>query len=125
VEGLLVPPDWDEAAGAPLEALEDVLVPDDPEGFGPPTARIDGDTITVGAAGAGDRAYVLASTPARHLPPPVDPDVVGVEVRSTTGRYSPAGVELEWVEDGRAYSLRGTGLGLADLVALAAGMAAR
>jgi len=47
---------------------------------------------------------------------PLDPDVRGVEVRDTVGRYQPATGELEWVEAGTVVSLRSTTMSLTELI---------
>jgi hypothetical protein len=69
--------------------------------------------------GVGIRLHQAPGTP---LPPPMDPDVLAVEVRGTTGRYSPIRGELEWVEDGLYHSLGGTALDLAGLLRVAASL---
>ncbi|HEV8683164.1 MAG TPA: hypothetical protein VGS09_10395 [Actinomycetota bacterium] len=69
--------------------------------------------------GMGIRLHQAPRTP---LPPPMDPDVLAVEVRGTIGRYSPVRGELEWVERGIYYSLGGTALDLAGLLQVAASL---
>lgn len=64
----------------------------------------------------------LHQSPGTSLPPPMDPDVLAVEVRGTIGRYSPVRGELEWVERGTYYSLGGTALDLAGLLRVAASL---
>jgi hypothetical protein len=66
--------------------------------------------------GLGIRLHQAVRT---SLPPPMDPDVLAVEVRGTIGRYSPIRGELEWVEDGVYRSLGGTALDLAGLLRMA------
>jgi hypothetical protein len=44
------------------------------------------------------------------LAPPLEPEVLAVEVRGVTGRYSPVRGELEWVEDGVYRSLGGSSM---------------
>jgi hypothetical protein len=66
--------------------------------------------------GVGLRLHQAEGEP---LPPPVDPDVLGVRVRGVLGRYSPLRAELEWVEDDVYRSLRGTALDLAGLLRVA------
>jgi hypothetical protein len=61
----------------------------------------------------------LHQAPGSPLPPPMDPDVLAVEVRGILGRYSPVRGELEWVEDGVYRALGGTALDLAGLVRVA------
>ena len=66
--------------------------------------------------GIGIRLHQAPGTP---LPPPMDPDVLAVEVRGILGRYSPVRGELEWVEDGVYRSVGGTALDLAGLLKVA------
>jgi hypothetical protein len=66
--------------------------------------------------GVGIRLHQSPDTP---LPPPMDPDVLAVEVRGILGRYSPVRGELEWVEDGVYVSVGGTALDLAGLLRVA------
>jgi hypothetical protein len=123
LHGEPVPRDWPEAALATVDEVAalapGVLVPPERGGFGPPSARVDGATVTFAAAGAGDRSFQLASSPGATLSPPLDPGALAVEVRGFTGRFSPERGDLEWVEEGRVYSLRSATLGLGELVALA------
>jgi hypothetical protein len=69
--------------------------------------------------GVGIRLHQAPGTP---FPPPMDPDVLAVEVRGTIGRYSPIRGELEWVERGVYHSLGGTALDLAGLLRVAASL---
>jgi hypothetical protein len=66
--------------------------------------------------GVGIRLHQSPGTP---LPPPMDPDVLAVEVRGILGRYAPVRGELEWVEDGVYVSVGGTALDLAGLLRVA------
>jgi hypothetical protein len=66
--------------------------------------------------GVGIRLHQAPGTP---LPPPMDPDVLSVEVRGTIGRYSPIRGELEWVESGVYHSVGGTALDLSGLLRVA------
>jgi hypothetical protein len=61
----------------------------------------------------------LAQAPGEGLPPPMDPGMVAVTIRGTTGRYSADRAELEWIEAGSYRSIRAPGFDLADLVAMA------
>jgi hypothetical protein len=118
VVGARVPAGWAEASAvAPGDAGVARLV-----GFAAPAVRIDGDTVTATYAGAGERVVVVASRPGTVLRPPTDPDAVGVELRGTVARWSPASADLEWVEDGRVWSVRSSTVALGELVALAAGL---
>ena len=130
VEGRPVPPGWldqitlQEALGA----SPSVLVPTDlPDGarltsvhrgdaggitmyFRRPTAELDGVGIRLHQADGVD------------LPPPLEPDVLAVEVRGGLGRYSASRGELEWVEEGVYRSLAGGGLDLRGLLRVAASL---
>ncbi|MGH9117929.1 MAG: hypothetical protein ACRD0A_08640, partial [Acidimicrobiales bacterium] len=125
VRGAPVPAGWAEAtatgADDPLIDAR-VLLPAGLEGFEPAGVRVDGTTVTAAQTGAGERRFVLTATPGDTLAPPIDPDVVAVAVRAVVGRYAPVRGDLEWVEDGFVYSLRSTGLGLGDLLAVADGL---
>lgn len=125
IVGRAVPDGWVEAATATIDdadaAVPGLLVPAglDDTGFGEPAVRIDGDVITLAYAGPGDRAFQLVRTGHPRLAPPLDPDVVAVTVRGTTGRWSAVAGALEWVEDGVAWTLRGPNLAGAELLTLA------
>ena len=86
------------------------------DGFRPPGVRIDDRVVTLDYAGAGTRGFRLTEAPGDILVPPLDPDVRGVEVRGTVGRYQPSTGELEWVEAGMVVSLRSTTLSLNELL---------
>jgi hypothetical protein len=58
----------------------------------------------------------------QDLPPASAASQSAVEVRGTEGRWTPDRGQLEWVQDGVYYSLDGSGLGLEDLLAVAASM---
>jgi hypothetical protein len=58
----------------------------------------------------------------RNLPPASSASQSAVEVRGTEGRWTPDRGQLEWVQDGVYYSLDASGLGLEDLLAVAASM---
>jgi hypothetical protein len=57
------------------------------------------------------------------LPPASAAVQSAVEVRGTEGRWTPDRAQLEWVEHGVYYSLDASGLGLEDLLAVAASLA--
>jgi hypothetical protein len=92
------------------------------EGFGPVSIRATADATVSTAWGGGTRVLALESRAGNALPPPVDPAVVGVEVRGTTARYSASAGSLVWVEAGKVYSLEAVGVTLAQLVEVAAGL---
>ena len=128
VVGRTVPGDWAEARTAgPAEAdaaLPGRLTTGRVEGFGGVARRVTPDpaggaTVTEVWSGPGDRAFVLTQRRGIALPPPSAGDEVGVEVRGTVGRYSPAEGELGWVEAGRVCSLRSETLTLGELAAVA------
>jgi hypothetical protein len=123
VVGLPVPPSWDEAATAGLDeaarALPGLLVAATLDGFGPPSVRVDGDTVTQSHAGAGRRGLTITQRVTPTLSPPSAGDEAGVTVRGTAGRYSRQRGELEWIEGDLAVSLRSDSLGLAELLAIA------
>jgi hypothetical protein len=123
IVGLPVPPSWDEAATAGLDeaarALPGLLVAATLDGFGPPSVRVDGATVTQSHAGAGRRGLTITQRVAPALSPPSAGDEAGVTVRGTAGRYSRQRGELEWTEGDLAVSLRSDSLGLAELLAIA------
>jgi Putative zinc-finger len=124
VHGEPVPATWSEADTKTIEqaaiALPGVLVPRTLPGFSEPAIRVDDDVITVACTGAGSRSFELFEAPGEVLTPPTDPDVRGVRVRHTTGRYSPEHGELEWIENGIALNLRSDSLSLGELLRIAA-----
>jgi Putative zinc-finger len=123
VRGEPVPPTWSEAGTATTKqatrALPGLLAPRNIGGFTEPAIRVDGDVVTFAYAGAGSRAFELVEGPGGVLIPPVGVDVRGVEVRRTTGRYSPDRGELEWIEDGKVIALRSRTMSLGELVRIA------
>ena len=129
VVGEAVPADWAEAgtatAAAADEALPGRLTADDLDGFGDAALRVAGEsggdaTVTETRSGPGDRGFVLTQRRGTALPPPSSGGEIGVEVRGTVGRYSPAEGEVAWVEAGSVCTLRSSTLGLGELAALAA-----
>jgi hypothetical protein len=127
VPGRPPPADWPQAAAAtPADAarrLPGVVLPAGLDGSTDIAVGVDDHVVNAVAAGAGARAVVLSAAPGSRLGPPFDMAVVAVTVRGAPGRYSAARVELEWVEGGIVYRLRGTSLGRADLLAVATGLA--
>jgi hypothetical protein len=126
VAGRPVPAGWAEAATSTLpEALAadpGLRRPRDLRGFAPPAVRVDGRTVTLAYPGPGARGFLLVQAPGDRLTPPLDDDPAGVRVRGTNGRWSPARGELEWVEAGRALTLRSATLSLEELLAVAASL---
>jgi hypothetical protein len=128
IVGEAVPDDWAEARTAlPDEAdaaLPGRLTAGALDGFGDPALRVTADgaggvTVTEARSGAGERAFVLTQRPGTALPPPIGGDEVSVGVRGTVGRARPAEGELAWVEGGVVCTLRGEGLTLGELAAIA------
>jgi hypothetical protein len=127
VTGRPVPAHWHEAGVVTLDrlaeeasgTLDGVLAPPELDGFAPAAARVTDDAVVVAVTGPGARSFVLTLAPGDALAPPLEPDVRGVEVRGTAGRYTPGNGELEWVEDGRIVSLRSATLSLDELAAIA------
>lgn len=99
-----------------------------PDGYRPWTAQVGRDSVTVFFRRAGAEpdgiGIRLHQAEGVALPPPLDPDVLAVQVRGLEGRYSPARGELEWVEDGIYRSVGGTALDLPALLDLARSLAA-
>ena len=120
-----LPADWPEHRAASPAAIRRAvpgvlgLLAD---GFERPAGRLDGDAVVLFAVGAGDRSLRLDQVPGNHISGPVEPDYVAVEVRGEPGRYAPGSGRLEWVEDGRVLTLRGTGLTREELLAVAEGL---
>jgi hypothetical protein len=124
IAGREVPASWAHA-GADSLAVARTLVPEllvapRLSGFRVPGVRVENGVVVLDYAGSGARAFRLTDAPGGTLVPPLDPDVRGVVVRGTVGRYQPASGELEWVEAGRTLSLRSTSLSLRELLGIAA-----
>jgi hypothetical protein len=119
----MVPSGWVESSTTTIEeaasATGFLLVPSELRGFGPPSVRIDERTVVLGYAGAGDRGFRITVAPGTSLVPPLEADVIGVEVRGLPGRFTPNRGELEWVEAGHVITLRSSTLGLEELLAVA------
>jgi hypothetical protein len=122
VRGLPVTGVW-AAAGTGTGTVADatavlptLLVASGLDGFRAPGVRIEDRVVTLDYAGAGARGFRLTEAPGDSLVPPLDPNVRGVEVRDTVGRYQPATGELEWVEAGTVVSLRSTTMSLTELI---------
>jgi hypothetical protein len=126
VAGRPVPAGWAEAATSTLAeaaaADPGLRRPRGLAGFAPPAVRVDGRTVTLAYAGPGDRGFLLVQAPGDRLAPPLDDDPAGVPVRGTAGRWSRNRGELEWVEGGRALTLRSATLSLEELLAIAASL---
>jgi hypothetical protein len=117
LEAVPVPSGWREASAT--ADLSGLLVARSLPGFDAPAVRRDGATATIAYAGAGERWLVVDQAPGGALAPPLDPDARGVRVRHRPGRYSPGRAELEWVEGGIVVTMRGHGLTLPELLAIA------
>ena len=70
----------------------------------------------------GERGFRVTVAPGASLVPPLEADVIGVEVRGLPGRFTPNRGELEWVEAGHVITLRSSTLGLEELLAVATKM---
>jgi hypothetical protein len=129
VRGVKVPDTWAEAGtGNVVEAIAAVpglLVASGLSGFRAPGVRIDDHVVTLDYAGEGTRAFRLTQALGDALVPPLDPDVRGVEVRNTIGRFLPSTGELQWVEAAKVVSLRSSTLSLSELLGVAARLVAR
>ncbi len=127
VTGKRVPSDWVQAGTATLaqarRAVEGLLLPTAVDGFGPPAVRSSRGLVSVAYTGAGARGFLLSQVRGTRLSPPLEPDVRGVRVRGTAGRYTPLLGELEWVESGSVVSMRSQTLSLAELHAIAESLA--
>jgi hypothetical protein len=123
VRGEAVPGDWAEASTATLATARAVLVPllelRGSRDFAPPSIRVEGSTVTLAYAGAGDRGFALVQTSGTALAPPLDAEVTGVRLRGRIARWTPDAHTLEWVESGHVVELRSRTLRLAELVDVA------
>jgi hypothetical protein len=118
-----VPADWSESASATLEearqAHPGLLVPRGLDGFGPPAVGIGDGSASQIYAGPGDRTFTFTRSDSPVLAPAAGDDSFGVEVRGVNGRYSVDRGELEWTEDGAAYSLLSRTVALSELLEIA------
>jgi len=120
-----LPPAWPEVRSAsPADIRRSVpgalgLVA---EGFEEPAGRVDGRTAVQFTAGAGDRRLLLRQTPGERIAQPTETAYESVRVRGVDARYAPGPNRLEWVESGLVLTLEGTGVGRAELLAVAEGM---
>lgn len=123
VDGVTVPAGWREASVASIDdarrRLPGMLDAEGLEGFVGPAVGIPGNVVSLSYAGNGSRAFVITQTYGDHLPPPLDDVVMGVALRGTVGRYTPATGDLEWTESGHLVSVRSGTIGLAELLAIA------
>ena len=121
--GRRVPRNWVEHPVATMAVasrrLPGLLAPEGLQGFRPPAVRADSDGVVLGFAGAGSLGFVLIQQPGTVLAPPLDAQVMGVQVRGRSGRFTPERGELEWVEGGHRLLLRSTTLQLPELLAVA------
>jgi hypothetical protein len=112
--------------GEALDRSPFAMMPSDlPADYGPWAARLGSDAVTVWFRRPGVEpgpGIVLHQSRGTALPPPLEGEVLAVEVRGTAGRYSPARGELEWVEDGVYRSLGGGALDLRGLLQVAASL---
>lgn len=125
IVGQPMPPGWRDAAPASVaEAARahEGLVVADVDGFDEPAVRLREDAADLVYVGPGSRRFVLSQSAGSALAPPLEPDVRGIAVRGTSGRYTPSLGELEWVEGGRVVSLRSDTLALGELLGVAEGL---
>ena len=111
-----------ESIASATDLLPGLLVPAPDAAFDDAAVRADGNVVTQAYAGAGSRGFVVVEAPGERLPPPLDMDVAGVEVRGRHGRFSAARGELEWVEGDRVHRVTSETLTRAELLAIAEGM---
>jgi hypothetical protein len=127
VVGEPVPADWPESGSATIEEAQQaqpgLLVPRSLDGFGPPAVGIGNGSVSQLYAGPGDRTFTLTRSDTPVLAPPAGEHSFGVEVRDGDGRYDVSRGELEWTEDGAAYSLLSRTISLSELLAIAATLA--
>ena len=118
---LSLPADWPEAP-AELEATARAWLPSGLAEYSEPIVRASGETVQVDLFAAGGRSVRIVSRPASLLSPPLDPDARAVEVRGTTGRYSPMLGLLEWTEGETSVSIGSADASLDELLAIAASL---
>jgi len=126
--GVAIPASWAEASTTTLAAATanhpGLLVPAELPGFAAPAVRDEGDVVTIAYAGPGLRAFLLTADFGGALLPTDDPDALGLVIRSTDGRWSPAHGELTWREGGAIYTLRSQTVALGELLGIAKRMRA-
>jgi len=115
---LSLPADWPETP-ADAEALQRAWLPVGLAEYSEPIVRAAGEAVLVDLFGAGGRSVHIASQPELTLAPPLDPDARAVEVRGTTGRYSPMLSLLEWTEDETSVSIGSATASLDEMIAIA------
>ena len=118
---LSLPTDWPEAP-AKLGATARGWLPSGLTEYSEPIVRASGETVQVDLFAAGGRSVRIVSRPASLLSPPLDPDARAVEVRGTTGRYSPMLGLLEWTEGETSVSIGSADASLDELQAIAASL---
>jgi hypothetical protein len=124
VEGLDVPPAWQEAATVDVANLpQGTLVPE-VEGWSL-LGRINDDGTTLLLTGGGARNVMISQTSRARLEAPTGPDYSEVALRGVDGRYNASESTLEWIEDGQLIQMRSETVGLAELIDLAETMRRR
>jgi hypothetical protein len=116
-----LPADWPEAPADPV-TMERAWLPGTPGEYAAPIVRGSGEIVLVDLFAAGGRSVRIVSRPASMLTPPLDPDARVVEVRGTTGRYSPMLGLLEWTEGGTSVSVGSATASLDELLAIASSL---
>ena len=118
---LTLPGDWPEAP-APPGVADEAWLPLGLDGYSAPIVRTAGEVLLVDLFAAGGRSVHITFQPASPLSPPLDPDARAVEVRGSTGRYSPMLGLLEWTEGTRSVSIGSTSASLDELLAIASSL---
>jgi hypothetical protein len=118
---LSLPADWPETPAGSGE-VEGAWLPAGLAEYSKPIVRASGGIVQVDLFAAGGRSVHIVSQPASMLSPPLDPDARAVEVRGTTGRYSPMLGLLEWTEGQTSVSVGSATASLDALLAIASGL---
>jgi hypothetical protein len=118
---LSLPADWPETPADP-GAVQRAWLPGGMTEYSEPMVRASGEIVLVDLFAAGGRSVHIVSRPASTLAPPLDPDARAVEMRSTTGRYSPMLGLLEWTEGDTSVSIGSATASLDELLAIASSL---
>lgn len=120
IVGEALPDGWEQVAvadgGLPVEALAPTA-----EGW-QVLGTTEEERVRILVVGSGGRVALIEQRRGARLEPPSGPDPLAVETRGTTGRFDPGSSTLEWVEEGWVIRMRGDGIGLAEMLALAESM---
>lgn len=124
IQGQPVPGTWLEASTVPLDALPEMTLVPEVDGW-TILARFDGTDATLLLTGGGSRSVVVTQREGTVLDPPTGPDFSAVEVRGLEGRHAFSTSTLEWVENGRIVRMRSETVGIEELLELAEAMTRR